>query len=121
MNKNNTLARNNNEVILHTACRLIRSGPFVSHLSPGAMLRIQRLTPFKSIVSWYTKSGEGSDILEDFDSSQSQYFVVDRAWTRATYWWHRARLGNMLYLRAMSSSDMISRELRLLKSRDVLA
>jgi len=120
MNKNNTLARTSNEVVLHAACRLIRSGPFVSHLAPGVMLRIQRITPFKSTVSWYARTGDGGDILEDFDSQHSQYFVVERAWTRLTYWWHRARLGNMLYLRPMSNSDMISRELRLLKTRDVL-
>lgn len=120
MNNNNTLARNSNEVVVHAACRLIRSGPFARHLVPGAMLRIQRISPFKCTISWYAPTGDGKDVLEDFDSAKSEYFVVDKAWTRFTYWWHRARLGSMLYLRPMSSSDMISREQRLFKTRDVL-
>lgn len=119
MNNNNTLARSN-EVVLHAACRLIRSGPFVHHLAPGVMLRIQRISPFKAIISWYCPTGEGPDVLEDWDDVRNEYYVVDRAWTKLSYWWHRARLGNQLYLRPHSGSDMISRELRLFKTREVL-
>lgn len=119
MNNNNTLARTD-DVVLHAACRLIRSGPLTSHLKPGTMLRIQRITPFKCIIQWYSVHGEGPDVLEDYDDRKNDYYIVDRAWTPLTYWWHRARLGNRLYLRAMSCSDELSRELRLFKTRDVL-
>jgi hypothetical protein len=119
MNKNNTLARSN-EVVLHAACRLIRSGPFVHHLTPGAMLRIQRISPFKCIIRWYAPTGEGPDVLEDYDDKSNDYFVVDRAWTTMSYWWHRARLGNKLYLRPMSDTDEHSRAHRLFKTCEVL-
>lgn len=119
MNNKNTLVRGN-EVVLLVACRMIRSSPLVHHLTPGAMLRLQRQSPFKSIIGWYAPTGDGKDILEDFDCKKSEYFIVDRAWLRLTYYWHKARLGNMLYLRPLSNADRLSRELRLFKTRDVL-
>lgn len=123
MNKNNTLIRSP-EVVIHAACRLIRSGPFVSHLVPGVLLLVERRSPFKAVVRWYAPTGEGPEALADYQANLKnplyEYYVVDRAWTRLSYWWHRARLGNMLYLRPLQSSDAISRELRLLKLREVM-
>lgn len=120
MNKNNTLNRTT-EVVVHAACRLIRDGAFASHLKPGVVLRVKRISPFKVIVSWYAPSGEGHDFLDVFlEENSDEYYIVDRAWSRLSYWWHRIRMGELLYLRSLSSSDHLSRELKLLKTRDVL-
>lgn len=120
MNKNNTLIRTDDEV-LSAACELISAGPFLPQVLPGSVVRIKRVTAFKTTISWFAASGDGPSIHEQFQSEdRHEYYVVDHAWSRWTRWFRKLRLGDRFYLRPLHAKDKLDRPLKLLKTRDVL-
>ncbi|QVD49154.1 hypothetical protein LUCX_84 [Xanthomonas phage vB_XciM_LucasX] len=125
-NNNYTLGKK--DLLVHAAAAAMRGSVRPELITPGVILGIRRITQMKAEARWYGLHGNGEDVAEDFrlasshgphTNERTHFYVVDRAWNRFSHWWHRVQLHDFMYLRPLRSSDALSRELKLFRTREL--